>query len=82
MQCACAILSSVAFLDVHYFPTLPQTRHDFRKKKYLLNIKCVFRSSIQILSGKFLILRRNERDMIINVYLSSCKVLVILATFE
>jgi len=33
----------------------------------LLNIKCVFRVSLQLLSETFLIVRRNERDMIENV---------------
>jgi hypothetical protein len=35
----------------------------FEKKK-VLNIKCVFRFSLQLLSGTFLILRRTERDVI------------------
>jgi hypothetical protein len=43
----------------------------FKKKKQLLNIKCVFRVSLRSLSEKFLILRRNERDMITKVYWSS-----------
>ena len=65
MQCACAVLSSVACPAVHNFSTLSHKRHDFRKKKKnLLNTKCVFFFSIQILSETFLILKRNERDMI------------------
>jgi len=47
-------------------------RHDFRKE--LLNLKCVFRFSLQRLSENFLILRRTERDTIKIVYWSSCKV--------
>jgi len=35
--------------------------------KTLLNIKCVFLFSQQLLSEEFLILRRNARDMIIKV---------------
>jgi len=39
----------------------------------LLNINCVFRFSPQLLSETFLILRRNEREVIINVHRSSRK---------
>jgi len=48
------------------FSTLSHKRDDFRKK--LLNTKCVFWFSLQLLSEIFLILRRSERDMIKNVY--------------
>ena len=37
-------------------------------EKKLLNIKCVFRFSLQLLSETFLILRRTERDIIINIH--------------
>jgi len=47
----------------------------------LLNTKCVLSFSLQLLSETFLILRRNERDIIKNVYRSSCKVLVIVVRF-
>ena len=53
----------------------------FEKKKRLLNIKCVFYFSLQLLSETFLILRRNERDMIKNVYYSACKVTVFFVRF-
>jgi len=42
--------------------------------KKVLNTKCVFRFSVQLLSETFLIPRRTGRDMIKNVYRSSCKV--------
>jgi len=51
------------------------------EKKNLLNIKYVFWFSVQILSETFLILRRNERDIILNVHMSLCKVPVILVRF-
>jgi hypothetical protein len=46
--------------------------------KKLLNLKCVFWFSLQLLSVTFLMVRRTERSTIRNVYWSSCKVLVIL----
>ena len=49
--------------------------------KKLPNTKCVFRFSIQLLSETFFILRRIQRDIIKNVYRSSCKVPVIVVTF-
>ena len=67
MQCACAILSSAAFPALRYFYTLSHKRHDFRKKKSM-NIKCVFRVSLQLLSETFHILRKTERDVIHKMY--------------
>jgi len=40
MQCACVILSSVAWPALQYLSTLSHKRHDFRKK--MLNIKLSF----------------------------------------
>jgi hypothetical protein len=50
--------------------------------KRLLNTKCVFWFSLQLSSETFLILRRNERDMIKNLYRSSCKVPVTLVRIQ
>ena len=61
MQCACAILSSVACPPVLYISTLSHKRQDFRKER-LLNIKCVSRLALQILLETFLILRIIKRD--------------------
>ena len=45
------------------FPHYVKKRKDFRKRK-LLNTKCVFWFSLQLLPETFLILSRIERDMI------------------
>jgi hypothetical protein len=50
-------------------------------EKELLNTKCVLWFPVQPLYETFLILRRNEWDMIKNVYRSSCKVPFILVWF-
>jgi hypothetical protein len=63
MQWACAALSSVACPPaLQNFPTLSHKRHDFRIK--LLDTKCVFWFSLQLLSEIIFILKRIERDMI------------------
>jgi hypothetical protein len=62
-------------LIVSYFSTQSH-------KQTLVNIECVFRFSLQLLSETFLILRRNEHDFTINVHRSSCKVPGILVRFE
>ena len=56
----------------HIFPHYLINGTVFEKK--LLNIKCVFWFSLQMLSETFLILRRIHGDIIINVHRSSCKV--------
>jgi hypothetical protein len=72
------ILSSVSRPAVPYF-SLSHKRLDFPKKK-LLNIKCV-QICIRLLSKAFLILRRISRDIITNVYRSSCEAPDILVRF-
>jgi hypothetical protein len=62
------ILSCVTCPAPPYSSTLSHKGHDFQKKV----IKNVFLSP-QILSETFHILRRTQRDIIINVYRSSCK---------
>jgi hypothetical protein len=49
--------------------------------KKLLNIKCVFWFSLQLLPETFFILRRIQRDFSINLHRSSCKVPVIVVRF-
>jgi len=78
------ILSSVACLALIYPsppPKLFHKRHDFRGSGELLNIKCVFWFSLQLLSENFLILSRTEWDIIIKVLRSIFKVPVILVRF-
>ena len=71
------ILLSVASLAVPYFSTLSGKRHDFWGKKLLI-IKCVFGFPLKLLSGTFIIVRRIQRDIVIDVPTCSCKVPVIL----
>jgi hypothetical protein len=72
------ILSFVAGLAVR-FSTLSHKRHDF-KKEFIEHKICV-PASPQLLCETFLIRRRIQRDIIINVQRSSCQVPVILVRF-
>jgi len=72
-MCMDHILSPVASPALLCFSTLSQ--------KTLPNIKCVILPSLQILSETFFILRRNEQDIIKNVYWFSCKVPIIHVQF-
>jgi len=47
----------------------------------LSDIKNVLRFSLQLMSETFLILRRIQRDIVINVCRSSCKMSVIVVRF-
>jgi len=51
-------------------------------KKTALYIKYVFHFYLQLLSEIFFILRRTERDMIKNVFWSSCKLPLFLSNFS
>jgi hypothetical protein len=60
-------LSSVACLALPYFFKLSHKRHDFRKN--FIPCKIVFSFSLQFSSEVFLIRRRIQRDIIINVHI-------------
>ena len=77
MQSACVVLYCHLHTVrlYHIFPHYLINGTIFGKR--LLNTKCVFLLSLQILSEIFLILRRIQRDTVINVYRSSCKVPII-----
>ena len=57
---------------VQHCSTLSRTRTLFGK--YLLNTKCVFEFSVQTFFQTLNIIRRNERDMILDVYRPACEV--------
>ena len=73
------VLSSVICLAVSYVSHYLLKGTIFGWGGGLLNIKCVFRFSLQLLSDTFLILR-TRRDMI-NVHRSSYRLFVILIRF-
>ena len=67
MQCACAILSSVTRPSLQKsFPHYLVNGTIFGKK--VIEHKICFLYLLQLLSENFLILRKSERDMIINVH--------------
>jgi hypothetical protein len=74
------MLSSVACLPVPYFSTSSHKRHFFGKN-VIEQKMCVFIFST-ILSETFLILRRIQRDIIINVHRSSVKYPLFLSDFN
>ena len=74
------ISPSVAYPAVQYFPHYLTNGTIFWKKKLSI-LKCVFLFSVQCLSETFLIPRRIQRDIIITLHWSSCKVPVILVRF-
>ena len=73
------LLIPVSSLALSYFSTLSHKRHDFGRT--LLNTKCVFWFSVQIVSKTFIILRRIEQDIII-MCIGHNKVPVILLRFQ
>ena len=76
MQCACAILLSVACFALQYFPTLSHKRHDFRNN--VLEHKMCVLIFPTIWYEKFLILTRIKPQIITNAHSCSRKVPVII----
>jgi len=76
MQIACAILYRHLWPVwlYHISPNYIKKARFSKERKNLLNTKCVFWFSLQILSKKFLIQRRIPQDIIMNVQRSSCAV--------
>jgi hypothetical protein len=72
MQCACAMLLAIACRALQYFSSLFHKQHDFRKE--VIDRKTFVLICLQFMSEIFFILRRTERDVIKNVYCSSCEV--------
>ena len=75
------ILSSVACLHLPIFPRYFINDKIFEKKIIKRN-KCVFWFSLQLLSETFIILRRNERDMIKTLQGYLCKYPLFLSDFN
>jgi hypothetical protein len=71
----------MAFTTLQYFSTVSYKWHDFRKKKNSIEQKNVFFDFFTNCLEIFFILRITQRVMIKTVYLSSCKVPVILVIF-
>jgi hypothetical protein len=83
MQYACTIVLSVAYLALQNFPHYLINGTILEEgKKALLNMKCVFRVSVQLLSDIFFILRKFKRDRIKTAYRPSCKIPFILVRFN
>jgi hypothetical protein len=76
------ILSSVGCLAIPYFSTLRHKRLAFRER--VLNFKVAFWLSLQLLSEKFLILSRIQRDKItkVQIWKASHKVPLFLSDFN
>ena len=74
------ICPPIACLAVPYFSTLSHKRHDFRKNNITALTLCVLIFSTS-LAETYLVLRRIERDFIINIHRSSCKVHLIVVRF-
>jgi hypothetical protein len=82
MQSACAVLYCHPWPVwlCYIFPYYLINGTIFGKK--ILRIKCPFWFSLQLLSETFLVIKRIQRDIIINVHRCSCKVPLLLSDFN
>jgi len=64
------IIMSNGLAGLTYFPP-PHLMNDTISGTNILNIKCVFLFSLQLLSETFLILRRTLRDVVTNAHRSA-----------
>ena len=71
----------VRHLAASSFSTLSDKRHDFRKKKVTEREMCIL-AFITNFIPNILILRRIQRDIVINVKTSSCKVPLFVEDFN
>ena len=76
----CVYIYRFSYLSCKVFPRYVIKAMILGRK--LLNTKCVFLFSVQLLSAKFIILRVTEGDIAINIHRSSYKVLVVLIGIE
>jgi hypothetical protein len=81
MQNTYVILSFVASPAAQYFTTLSHKQYDIRYKKVTEHKMCVSIFFLQLLPENFLILKRIQGDITVNVHNCSCKARVILARF-
>ena len=70
----CTIFAPVACPALSYLSTWSHKGMIFGDEKKLLNTKCMLWFSLEVLSETFLIIRRIQRDIIINAHSSSCTV--------
>ena len=75
------ILLRVAYLVAQDFSTLSHKQRDFQKDG-IEHKMCVIGFSVQVLYERLLILRKIQRDIVMNVKTSPCKVPVILIRFQ
>jgi hypothetical protein len=78
---ACAVFSSVVSSAKQYVSTFSHKQHDFREKKFDHKM-CVLNLSTNFFQKITHSKKRNERDLILDMCLSSCKVPVFWSDFS